>query len=132
MESHPYLIVLCWFDPADRTALTAIPPHDPMQRVHGVFATRSPNRPKPSGFCVVDLIRREGRVLRVRRLDVLMEHRYLTSSHIPVGSIVFPKARQVKRKRRDVRMSHKLHEGEGKSAAFHACTDTSLWSLKQN
>jgi tRNA-Thr(GGU) m(6)t(6)A37 methyltransferase TsaA len=69
IEHHPHLIVLCWFDRADRTALTATPPH--LQTEHGVFATRSPNRPNPIGFCVVDLIERKGRILRVRGLDAI-------------------------------------------------------------
>jgi len=64
---HPNLIVLCWFDRADRTVLAATPPH--LREEHGVFATRSPNRPNPIGFCVVDLIERKGSTLRVRGLD---------------------------------------------------------------
>lgn len=69
IEHHPHLIVLCWFDRADRTTLTAIPPH--LHTEHGVFATRSPNRPNPVGFCVVDLLGRKGNVLRVRGLDAI-------------------------------------------------------------
>jgi tRNA (adenine37-N6)-methyltransferase len=71
IEHHPNLIVLSWFDRAERNRLTAIPPHDPQQREQGVFATRSPNRPNPIGFCVVDLIERNGRILRVRGLDAI-------------------------------------------------------------
>jgi tRNA-Thr(GGU) m(6)t(6)A37 methyltransferase TsaA len=66
---QPNLIVLCWFDRADRTLLTATPPH--LQTEHGVFATRSPNRPNPIGFCVVDLIEKKGSILRVRGLDAI-------------------------------------------------------------
>jgi tRNA-Thr(GGU) m(6)t(6)A37 methyltransferase TsaA len=69
LDTQKHLIVLSWFDRADRTALTAIPPHNPVE--HGVFATRSPNRPNPIGFSVVDLIGREGRTLHVRGLDAL-------------------------------------------------------------
>ena len=69
VEHHPHLIVLCWFDRADRSKLTATPPH--LSTEHGVFATRSPHRPNPIGFCVVDLIERHGRVLRVRGLDAI-------------------------------------------------------------
>ncbi|WAC04611.1 MAG: tRNA (N6-threonylcarbamoyladenosine(37)-N6)-methyltransferase TrmO [Methanoregula sp.] len=66
---HPNLIVLCWFDRADRTVLAATPPH--LRTEHGVFATRSPNRPNPVGFCVVDLLERNGNVLKVRGLDAI-------------------------------------------------------------
>jgi tRNA-Thr(GGU) m(6)t(6)A37 methyltransferase TsaA len=69
IEHHPHLIVLCWFDRADRSKLTATPPH--LSTGHGVFATRSPHRPNPIGLCVVDLIERNGRVLRVRGLDAI-------------------------------------------------------------
>jgi tRNA-Thr(GGU) m(6)t(6)A37 methyltransferase TsaA len=36
-----------------------------------VFATRSPQRPNPIGLTVVELLGREGRVLRVRGIDML-------------------------------------------------------------
>jgi tRNA-Thr(GGU) m(6)t(6)A37 methyltransferase TsaA len=44
-EEKKHLFVLCWFDRADRSVLRATPPHNPVE--HGVFATRSPNRPNP-------------------------------------------------------------------------------------
>ncbi len=40
-------------------------------RPHGVFATRSPRRPNPLALTVVELLRREGRVLQVRGIDML-------------------------------------------------------------
>ena len=36
-----------------------------------MFATRSPNRPNPIGFCVVDLLERKGRLLKVKGMDAL-------------------------------------------------------------
>ena len=69
VEKNSHLIVLSWFDRADRTMLRATPPHDPVE--HGVFATRSPNRPNPVAFSVVDLLGRDGNILRVRGLDAL-------------------------------------------------------------
>ena len=69
VEKISHLIVLSWFDRADRTMLHATPPHDPVE--HGVFATRSPNRPNPDAFCVVDLLGLDGNILRVRGLDAL-------------------------------------------------------------
>jgi len=47
----------------------AIPPHTGIE--HGVFATRSPDRPNPIGICVVDFVCREGNQLFVRGLDAL-------------------------------------------------------------
>jgi len=69
VEQEPYLIVLYWLDRSDRTTLKAIPPHTGIE--HGVFATRSPDRPNPIGICIVELIRREGNLLFVRGLDAL-------------------------------------------------------------
>jgi tRNA (adenine37-N6)-methyltransferase len=69
VERKSHLIVLSWFDRADRTLLRATPPHEKIER--GVFATRSPNRPNPVAFSVVDLIGCTGNILRVRGLDAL-------------------------------------------------------------
>jgi tRNA-Thr(GGU) m(6)t(6)A37 methyltransferase TsaA len=69
VEKRSHLIVLSWFDRADRTLLRATPPHRKVE--HGVFATRSPDRPNPVAFSVVDLLGRDGNILRVRGLDAL-------------------------------------------------------------
>jgi tRNA-Thr(GGU) m(6)t(6)A37 methyltransferase TsaA len=69
VEQQPHLIVLYWLDRSDRTTLKAIPPHTGIE--HGVFATRSPDRPNPIGICIVELVRREGNQLFVRGLDAL-------------------------------------------------------------
>jgi tRNA-Thr(GGU) m(6)t(6)A37 methyltransferase TsaA len=64
LEGFSHLFVLGVFDRADGFELLASPPSD--NRTHGVFATRSPRRPNPIGLTVVELLRREGRVLHVR------------------------------------------------------------------
>jgi tRNA (adenine37-N6)-methyltransferase len=69
VELHPHLIVLYWLDRSDRDALKATPPGTGKE--HGVFATRSPDRPNPIGFAVANLIRRDGNRLVVRGLDAL-------------------------------------------------------------
>ncbi|TAJ44956.1 tRNA (N6-threonylcarbamoyladenosine(37)-N6)-methyltransferase TrmO [Methanofollis fontis] len=69
VERCSHLIVLYWQDRADRTALSATPPGEVRSR--GVFSTRSPNRPNPIAFSVVDLLSIEDGVLRVRGLDAL-------------------------------------------------------------
>lgn len=69
IEKKSHLIILSWFDRADRTMLRATPPHERTE--HGVFATRSPSRPNPIAFSVVDLLRRDGNTLFVRGLDAL-------------------------------------------------------------
>ena len=66
---HPRLIVLYWCDRSRRDVLTATPPHEKQE--HGVFATRSPERPNPIALCLVDLVALEGNRLTVRGLDAL-------------------------------------------------------------
>jgi tRNA (adenine37-N6)-methyltransferase len=67
IAARPHLIVLYWLDRADRGTLTAVPPHS--KKEHGVFATRSPDRPNPIGFAVVDILGIEGSRITVRGLD---------------------------------------------------------------
>jgi len=67
VTERPHLIILYWFDRADRATLTAVTPHS--KKEHGVFATRSPDRPNPIGLAVVDLLSIDGNRLIVRGLD---------------------------------------------------------------
>lgn len=69
IERTSHLIILYLCNRANRDKLDARPPHD--TETHGVFATRSPNRPNPIAVCVVELIERNGNVLKVRGLDAL-------------------------------------------------------------
>jgi tRNA-Thr(GGU) m(6)t(6)A37 methyltransferase TsaA len=69
IEGFSHLIVLWEFDRSEGFELVGTPPSD--NRPHGVFATRSPRRPNPIAFTVVELVRREGRQLHVRGIDML-------------------------------------------------------------
>lgn len=69
IEGFSHLFVVWVFDRSDGFELLGTPPID--DRPHGVFATRSPRRPNPVGLTVVELLRREGRSLHVRGLDML-------------------------------------------------------------
>ena len=70
IEGFSHLFVLWVFDRAEPgDVLEARPPTD--DRPHGVFATRSPQRPNPIGLTVVELLRREGASLHVRGVDML-------------------------------------------------------------
>ncbi len=71
IEGFSHLYVLWVFDRAEVRPLEWVgtPPAD--DRPHGVFATRSPRRPNPLALTVVELLRREGRVLFVRGVDML-------------------------------------------------------------
>jgi tRNA-Thr(GGU) m(6)t(6)A37 methyltransferase TsaA len=69
IEGFSHLYVIWIFDRSKGSMLTAYPPAD--DRPHGVFATRSPQRPNPIGLTVVELLGRDGARLRVRGLDML-------------------------------------------------------------
>src|SRR5579872_4413845 len=69
IEGFSHLFVIWVFDRIEGFSLVATPPSD--NRPHGVFATRSPRRPNPIGLTVVELLGREGPVLRVRGIDML-------------------------------------------------------------
>jgi len=69
IDGFSHLIVLWVFDRAEGYELIGKPPSD--SRPHGVFATRSPRRPNPIGLTIVQLLRREGRALHVRGVDML-------------------------------------------------------------
>lgn len=69
IEGFSHLYVLWVFDRAEGFDLLATPPTD--TKPHGVFATRAPRRPNPIGLTVVTLLRREGRKLHVRGVDML-------------------------------------------------------------
>jgi tRNA-Thr(GGU) m(6)t(6)A37 methyltransferase TsaA len=69
IEGFSHLFVIWAFDRSEGFNLLGTPPAD--DRPHGVFATRSPRRPNPIGLTVVELLGREGPVLRVRGVDML-------------------------------------------------------------
>jgi tRNA-Thr(GGU) m(6)t(6)A37 methyltransferase TsaA len=69
IEGFSHLFVIWVFDRSEGCNLVGMPPSD--DRPHGVFATRSPRRPNPIGLTVVELLGREGSVLRVRGIDML-------------------------------------------------------------
>ena len=70
IEGFSHLFVVWVFDRAEPgDVLEATPPTD--DRPHGVFATRSPQRPNPIGLTVLELLRRDGNKLHVRGVDML-------------------------------------------------------------
>jgi tRNA (adenine37-N6)-methyltransferase len=69
IEGFSHLFVIWEFDRSEGFGLLGKPPSD--DRPHGVFATRSPRRPNPIGLTVVELLHREGPLLRVRGVDML-------------------------------------------------------------
>jgi tRNA-Thr(GGU) m(6)t(6)A37 methyltransferase TsaA len=69
IEGFSHLYIIWVFDRAEGFDLLGMPPTD--NRVHGVFATRSPRRPNPIGLTVVELQRRAGGLLHLKGVDML-------------------------------------------------------------
>jgi tRNA-Thr(GGU) m(6)t(6)A37 methyltransferase TsaA len=57
-------------DKSKRDILQTTTPHD-KNEVKGIFNTRSPARPNPIAFNIVDLDKVEGNILHVRGMDAL-------------------------------------------------------------
>jgi tRNA-Thr(GGU) m(6)t(6)A37 methyltransferase TsaA len=69
IEGFSHLFVIWVFDRSEGYDLAVTPPTD--DRPHGLFTTRVPRRPNPIGLTVVELLGREGRLLKARGLDML-------------------------------------------------------------
>ena len=69
IEDFERLWLLYWMDRVGPYQPRVIPYRD--DKEHGLFATRSPNRPNPIGMSVVRLIKREGAILYIADIDIL-------------------------------------------------------------
>jgi len=69
LEGFSHLFLLFHFHLSTGYALKVTPFFD--DRLRGVFSTRAPARPNAIGLSSVRLLRREGRILHVRGLDVV-------------------------------------------------------------
>lgn len=69
LDGFSHLFVIWVFHRSEGFELVGTGPTD--NKSHGVFATRSPRRPNPLGLSVVELLRRDGRILFLRGLDML-------------------------------------------------------------
>ena len=69
IDGFSHLILLYWFHQGKDYTLLVKTPWSP--ELHGLFSTRSPDRPNALGFAVVELIERKGNKLKVKGLDAL-------------------------------------------------------------
>ena len=65
------LIVITWLHQGRRDVFKVYPRNDPRHRLHGVFATRSPDRPNPLGLHPVTVRRRAGLRLRIGPIEAI-------------------------------------------------------------
>ncbi len=69
IEGFSHIVVIYWFHKSQGYALMVKPPGE--DRLHGLFSTRSPQRPCPLGLTVVGLVARNKNTLEVRGLDAI-------------------------------------------------------------
>lgn len=69
IDGFSHIIVIFAFHESHEKKILVHPPHDGKRR--GVFSTRSPHRPNPIGFSVLQFILREGNVLHVQGVDMI-------------------------------------------------------------
>ena len=69
IERFSYLILIYWFHQSQGSRLVVTPSWD--TKPHGLFTSRSPNRPCPLGLTVVELVAREKNILKVKGLDAI-------------------------------------------------------------
>ncbi len=69
IEGFSHLFILWVFHRSQGYRLVGTPPTD--NRPHGVFTIRSPRRPNPIGLTVVELLRRDARLLYLRGIDMV-------------------------------------------------------------
>ncbi|MBN2186803.1 MAG: tRNA (N6-threonylcarbamoyladenosine(37)-N6)-methyltransferase TrmO [Dehalococcoidia bacterium] len=63
IEGFSHIILIYWFHRS--------PGYSFIVKSRGVFTTRSPDRPSPLGLSVVELVAREGNILKIKGLDAL-------------------------------------------------------------
>jgi len=100
IEQCTHLFVIFWLHLADRSKLTAVPPHD--GREHGVFATRSPSRPNPLALDIVELLEVRDNLLKVKGMDALDGSILLDLKPYSAGIDSFPDVRIGWQKENDI------------------------------
>jgi len=69
LEGFSHIHVFCWFHESRDYTLIVQTPWD--VETHGLFATRTPNRPSPIGYSVAELISIEDNILKVKGIDAI-------------------------------------------------------------
>lgn len=69
IEGFSHLHIFYLLHKSEGFSLSITTPWD--KEKHGLFATRSPNRPTPFGYAVVELVERKDNILKVKGLDAI-------------------------------------------------------------
>ena len=69
IEGFSHLHIFYWLHESKSYSLSVNTPWD--SGPHGLFGTRTPNRPNPLGYSVVELMGKSGNILSVKGLDAI-------------------------------------------------------------
>ena len=69
VEGFSHLHIFYWMHESNGYSLSVVTPWD--TKPHGLFAVRTPNRPNPLGYAVVELLEKNKNILKVRGLDAV-------------------------------------------------------------
>jgi tRNA-Thr(GGU) m(6)t(6)A37 methyltransferase TsaA len=67
LQLYSHAILLYWMNDARRDLIQQVPGH--LGHPRGTFALRSPVRPNPIALAVVEILRLEGTIITVRKVD---------------------------------------------------------------
>ena len=70
IEGFSHIAVIFWMHESTFKSLMVRPIHFPDQ-IHGVFATKHPDRPNPLGISILELLSRDGNILKVKGVDMI-------------------------------------------------------------
>jgi tRNA-Thr(GGU) m(6)t(6)A37 methyltransferase TsaA len=69
IEGFSHLVILYYFHKSEGYTYQVKTPWD--KELHGLFATRTPNRLNGIGFSVIELLEKKGNILKVKGLDAI-------------------------------------------------------------
>jgi tRNA-Thr(GGU) m(6)t(6)A37 methyltransferase TsaA len=70
IDGFSHITVIWWMHKSSFKSLKVRPLYHP-EKLRGVFATRSPDRPNPIGITIVELLERKENILKVKGIDMI-------------------------------------------------------------
>jgi len=70
LEEYEYIICISYLH-LIKGSISLLSPSSKDNKMHGIFAIRTPRRPNPIGFSVLKLLEREKNILKVKNLDLI-------------------------------------------------------------
>lgn len=126
IEENSHLWLLLWFHKSNRQMLVGAPRRlNPDLPDYGVFSLRSPNRPNPIALYLVELVSRQGNILKVKGIDAIDQTPVLDIKPYYEQDIVFsPRTSYIRAADRTVR--HNIMLKEALRHHQESCRDANL------